>query len=119
MRKAKTSLGKVHRTERGFQKIEFVDLYGSVCSVQQSSIALSDKPGTGALWLGVSNPQIQIMASDAKKLGIPTKEETGWISYPIPNQAVISGRMHLDKGHVKALVKHMKDWLKTGSLKEK
>lgn len=44
-------------TERGFQRGEFLDLYGAECSIQESSMATAD-----ALWLGVDRTQ------DAKEL---------------------------------------------------
>lgn len=39
---------EIKSTERGFQRGEFVDLYGSECSIQESSIATQS-----CLWLGV------------------------------------------------------------------
>lgn len=41
-------------TERGFQFVEFNDLYEKRSSIQQSSIALNDKPGTSAIWIGLN-----------------------------------------------------------------
>lgn len=35
-------------TDRGFQRAEFVDRYGSQCSIQESSLATEN-----AIWLGV------------------------------------------------------------------
>ena len=51
---------KVEKTERGFELIEFKDIYGSECSLQQSSIALCEKPGTGAIWFGVGDNRMHI-----------------------------------------------------------
>lgn len=39
---------KIKRTERGFAIAEFTDLYGSECSIQESSLATE-----AAIWLGV------------------------------------------------------------------
>jgi len=39
---------KFDTTDRGFAVAEFVDLYGSQCSLQKSSLATDD-----AIWLGV------------------------------------------------------------------
>jgi hypothetical protein len=47
-------LGKVDKTERGFHIIEFKDHYGKPCSLQESSLAVYQKPGSSALWLGVN-----------------------------------------------------------------
>jgi hypothetical protein len=44
---------KVKRTERGFAIAEFTDLYGSVCSIQESSLATDD-----AIWLGVDTHHV-------------------------------------------------------------
>ena len=47
-------LGPVKHTARGFQIIEFIDHYGKECSLQQSSLALYEPPGSSAIWLGVN-----------------------------------------------------------------
>lgn len=39
---------QLNKTERGFMRGEFIDLYGSQCSIQESSLATEM-----ALWLGV------------------------------------------------------------------
>lgn len=44
---------EVQKTQRGFEIIDFADLYGRSCSLQQSSAVLNDIPGSGAIWLGV------------------------------------------------------------------
>ena len=41
-------------TSRNFQYIEFEDYYGTLCQLQQSSLAEYDTPGTSAVWLGVA-----------------------------------------------------------------
>lgn len=46
-------LGKPKRTSRGFQYIPFFDHSGQECSLQQSSLAMYEPPGTSAIWLGV------------------------------------------------------------------
>ena len=46
-------LGKVKRTSRGFQYIPFFDHNGQGCSLQQSSLAMYEPPGTSAIWIGV------------------------------------------------------------------
>ena len=48
----------VGATGRGFELIEFTDLYGAKCSLQQSSLATED-----ALWFGPDNANPKIMAS--------------------------------------------------------
>lgn len=40
---------KKYKTNRGFERINFRDLYGSLCSIQESSSV------TETIWLGVDN----------------------------------------------------------------
>lgn len=111
-------LGKPKKTTRGFSIIKFKDYYDVPCSIQASSLAIYQQPGTSALWIGVDDPQPKIMASQAAGLGIATEQKTGWITYPIPKEVALSTRMHLDRGQVKILIKHLQAWLdsETGSL---
>ena len=51
---------KIEKTERGFELIKFKDIYGSECSLQQSSIALRKEPGTGAIWFGKGDERMHI-----------------------------------------------------------
>ncbi len=106
--KPKTKLGKLEKTCRGFSRLEFTDVYGAECSIQQSSAACYD-----AIWLGVNDGKPQIMASQAGKLGVKTNETTGWIPYPVPEEVFINTRMHLNEGQVKGLITHLQNWLKT------
>ena len=48
-------LEKVERTSRGFEVVNFKDHYGTKCSLQASSLAIYEKPGTSAVWLGVDD----------------------------------------------------------------
>lgn len=81
-------LGKVNRTDRGFDLIEFQDYSDVRCQVQQSSaVGVDGKemrlPDTSFLWVG---------------------RETG--------------RMHLSREHVMELIEVMQRWLGTGKLGE-
>ena len=84
----KQLLGAVERTARGFEIIEFTDHYGEKCSLQASSLAIYQKPGTSAVWLG---------CEDAK-------------NHPATGEA-LSPRMHLNRQHVAALISHLQSWL--------
>lgn len=42
----------LERTSRGFQIFNFHDRYQLACSLQQSSLAEYEPPGTSAVWLG-------------------------------------------------------------------
>lgn len=111
-------------TCRGFELIQFKDSYGNVCSIQESSAAPvqeddgSIKEPNGWIWLGLDCGDPKIMVSDAMKLGvhIPNGETSGWIQYLIPEEVLISTRMHLNAAQVKELVGVLSRWLKTGSI---
>lgn len=112
---AKPKRGK---TNRGFGLVEFEDRYGVRCSLQQSSLADNMRPGTSAVWLGVDDPQPQVMAVDAAKVGLKTDETCGWVSYPIPKEVLLTTRMHLDVEQVEWLVAELQTWLRTGNFKK-
>lgn len=99
-------------TPRGFMKGEFKDLYGSECSIQESSLATDD-----AIWLGVNDAKPEIMISDARKLGMDIPGDNGWMAYPIPEQVCFTTRMHLNKEQVEQLLPLLKKFVKTGSLR--
>lgn len=61
-------LGLVTRTERGFELIEFKDLYNKECSLQQSSLAIYWDPGTSAVWLGVGEDRMHLGEEQVKSL---------------------------------------------------
>lgn len=107
----KKTLGKVTKTGRGFPQVEFTDRYGVPCSLQASSLAEYEKPGTSAVWLGTSDAQPKVMASKAASLGVQTTETTGWVPFPIPDDVLLSTRMHLDRKQVAALIHHLQKWL--------
>ena len=97
-------LGKVGRTDRGFERVEFSDFYGVECSIQQSSLATED-----ALWLGCNeaNPRMLVPGQ-------------GWQPVPMPPGDIVSDtRMHLSVPMVKALIKHLQAWLATKKLEVK
>lgn len=113
----KRTLGKVGETCRGFELVEFTDLYDTKCSLQQSSIALCEQPGAGAVWLGIDDAAPKILADDARKLGMQVEQPLGWVDYPIPKEVLLTTRMHIDEKMVKALIADLQAWLKTGSFK--
>lgn len=98
-------------TARGFSLYNFQDRNGEKCSLQQSSIATED-----CIWLGIDDADPQIMASDAKKLGLPTNTDCGWVPYHIPSEVLLSTRMHLTRKQVKALLPILKHFAKTGEV---
>ena len=89
-----TPLGKIERTRREFQIIKFRDRYDTPCSLQQSSIADYEPPGSSAVWLGVDRQEVQ-------HDGI----------FDPANQT----RMHIDLKQAKALVAVLEQWIMSGS----
>lgn len=86
----------IKKTARGFELIEFKDAYGFSASLQQSSAAENDNPGTSYVWLGCDENHFHEM----------TKEP-------------LSPRMHLDKNHVTQLVSYLQNWLERGTFEPK
>ena len=53
-------LGKVGKTDKGFELINFIDLDGNKCSLQQSSLAVFLEPGQSAIRLGRGKDRIHL-----------------------------------------------------------
>jgi len=104
-------LGDQKNTKRGFPLIEFDDCYGVKSSLQASSLAQYEQPGTSAIWLGCDNADPRILASQANNFGIETLETTGWVPFPIPAEVLMTTRMHLNREQVQALINHLQTWL--------
>ncbi len=77
------------KTGRGFALANFKDSYGSECSLQKSSNVIPH------VWLGVNDAEPKIMASQAAAHGVVTEETTGWVPYPVPEEVLMTTRMHL------------------------
>jgi hypothetical protein len=97
MANRRTPLGIVAETTREFQIILFRDKYDTPCSLQQSSLAEFEPPGSSAVWLGVDR---QAGPHD----GV----------FDPANQT----RMHLDLKQVKALIAVLEAWVASGSFVE-
>jgi len=101
-------------TARGFRIDKFVDRYGMKCSLQKSSLATED-----AIWFGIDDPEPKIMVSDAVKMGkkeLAQGATNGWCPWPLPDEVLLSTRMHLTQAQVKALLPALKHFAKTGEL---
>jgi hypothetical protein len=113
----------VEETVRGFEIIKFDDRYGVACSLQQSSMAGEDDelPGHTAIWLGPTDGDPKIMKSKAESLGVPLPpgEVSGWMPYPIPEEVLLTTRMHLHRDLVVQLVHRLNNWLETGSFESR
>ena len=112
--RGRSMLGKEESTERGFPIVKFRDCYEFACSLQASGLADFEEPGTCAVLLGCDEPNPLIMASQAARLGVKTKETCGWIPYPLPKEVQTTTRMHLDREQVAALIESLQAWLDTG-----
>lgn len=84
-------LGEVQQSNRGFEFLEFLDLYGDRCSLQASSLACNDQPGTSAVWLGRAEFKRHHVTGD------------------------LMCRMHLDRDLVESLIQHLQGWLDNGT----
>lgn len=93
-------LDPTEKTSRGFEIINFVDIYNVGCSLQMSSIAYCDKPGTSAIWLGCNDANPRVL--------VPGKS---WQPVLMPSDYVANTRMHLDRPRVAALIVHLQNWL--------
>lgn len=103
---------KKSKTERGFGLVNFTDRYGSKCSIQESSIATES-----CIWLGVDDPNPQIKAVDAQRLGYPTGgKSVGWVPFQVPDEVLMTTRMHLNKDQAKDLIRVLAKWIESDSL---
>lgn len=66
---------KVEHTARGFEIINFRDHYGQECSLQQSSLALYETPGTSAIWLGVGEERMHLTD---EQVGVLIQRLSNW-----------------------------------------
>ena len=99
---------KIKKTNRGFEYVEFKDRYGESCSLQKSSLATED-----AIWLGVDEPKLQMMASHGQEEG------TGWITIPLhENVSIMPSRMHLTREQVAKLLPILERFVETGEIGE-
>lgn len=98
-------------TPRGFALIEFLDFNGHQCSLQKSSIAEYD-----AVWFGTDDPDPKILASKARAHGVETNETTGWVSFPVPEEVLMTTRMHLTRSQVAELLPYLRKFVETGEI---
>lgn len=90
---------KITKTERGFRVAQFVDRYGAQCSIQKSSLATAD-----AIWIGIDNPEINVMA------------DGGWQKLELPEGSLINSRMHLTQEQVAEILPVLEYFVQHGEL---
>jgi hypothetical protein len=88
------------KTERGFSRIEFTDLYGVKCSLQKSSLATAD-----AIWFGCNDADPKVLAPGP-----------GWQPVPMPDEYIANTRMHLTAEMVSVLLPYLNRFAETGEL---
>ncbi len=60
---------RVEETENGgYEKVLLLDLNGVLGSLQQSSVALCEPPGSSAVWLGPEGHRLHMKLSHVKQL---------------------------------------------------
>jgi hypothetical protein len=104
--KNRTTLGAVEQTGRGFEVISFVDRNGVACSLQASSLAEYEEPGTSAVWLGCIDADPKIFVPN----GNPS-----WRPVEMPEGYIANTRAHLGREQVEALIGHLQSWLDNGT----
>lgn len=111
---------RLNKTARGFDIIEFTDRYNNSCSLQKSSIATED-----CIWLGVTDPTPQVMATARERVVREQKEaldkidrspQYGWQDFPLHADVNIMTRMHLTRKQVKELLPHLIKFILTGRI---
>ena len=90
------------QTARGFSHGKFKDDNGVECSIQDSSSA-----SASCIWLGVedANPMMPV-------------EGKGWVPVDYPPMTLFHTRMHVDIKLGKRLLRSLREFIKTGNVKE-
>lgn len=102
---------EVKHTVRGFRFYKFKDSKGYECTIQKSSIATEN-----AIWLGLESAEPKILHGDATKLGIEHDKTSGWVDYQIPDEVLLTTRMHLTQEQAKRLGKMLLHFAESGEL---
>lgn len=90
---------EIKYTERGFAETDFDDLYGNHCSIQKSSASEHV-----AVWVGIDHPEINILIKGK------------WKTVLLPDDVIVSSRMHLDQEMVKQILPILEHFAETGEL---
>ena len=93
------------KTNRGFNINLFKDRYNNECSLQKSSLGTEH-----AIWLGINDADPKILASKTKAGGV------GWVPYDIPDDVLLTTRMHLTQEQVSELIIYLQRFVDTGDI---
>jgi hypothetical protein len=79
------------KTSRGFQIVGWSDINNVSCNLQQSSLAIYEQPGTGAVWLGREVDRMHLNEDQVRELVQRLKNwlDTGSIHLPKSEQTEI------------------------------
>lgn len=116
------TFGHYAETASGWPRIDFEDAYKNKCTLGLSSVVLdyemaAERPGTSAVWLGLSGDvKAKVLARDAASVGIHAETDVGWVDYPIPEKVLIPTCMHLNREQAAGLRDRLTEWLETGQL---
>lgn len=109
--KSKSNPIRVQRNLCNFETAYFKDFYEHECLVEKSTIADDE-----CIWLGIKEADPQIMAKHAHKYGIKTESSVGWVKYDIPEEVLLTTKMHLNREQVKELLPILINFVETGNL---
>lgn len=96
---------EISKTHRGFDYFTFYDSNCEKCSIQRSSSLMSDY-----IWIGINDANPQILASKTKSGG------TGWVKYDVPDEVLMTTRMHLSRDKVAELLPILQRFVESGEI---
>uniref|UniRef100_A0AB39CDJ2 Uncharacterized protein n=1 Tax=Pseudomonas phage HRDY3 TaxID=3236930 RepID=A0AB39CDJ2_9VIRU len=91
-------------TERGFPRLDFVDRYGHMCSLQESSLATE-----AAIWFGPNEAEPEHMVHGK-----------GWVPYVYPEgiEVLHHTRAHITQRQMKEILPILEHFTKFGEMPE-
>lgn len=94
-----------------FPHARFKDQKNNDCTIMISTLA-DDR----CIWLGIVEVNPKIRAIHAEKNGIITEQKVGWVDFPIPDEVLLSSKMHLNMEQVKELLPLLQKFAETGEI---
>jgi len=97
---------KKEHTERGFYTFQMIDTYDTKFDITESSSASVDR-----IWIQ-PHATCKIMKSDAVKIGMMVEGEvSGWMEYPLPDEANIFASLHLGKKEAEEIITILQEFV--------
>lgn len=97
---------KTKRTERGFDRIEFVDEYDKQCSLQKSSLATK-----ACVWFGCDEIGLKKFTPGEGWTDVHLRQDG-----PYGISHIANTRMHLTRAQVKKLLPYLQKFVETGEI---